>query len=115
MVLFTYNSVFFRYQNYIKAKIREAGQYLLELRTAAGDPKATLDSFLEPQKFDLLIAVTKKMNSPARQLKTGHLIHKLCKILRGQAIRNGDDKMKARSDDVRQLYLDEWTIEIASR
>ena len=95
--------------------MREAGQFLLELRTAEGDSKLTLDSFLEPSKFDLLIAVTKTMNSPARQLKTGHLIHKLCKILHGQGIRKGDEKMKSRANDVRQLYLDEWNIEIASR
>ena len=87
---------------------------MIELRKET-KTKSSLESFLVPRAWDLLCKVAKKMESDSKTLKLGHLIHKCSKILSTNAIITDNDPQYNRARQLKELYEDNWHIEVSSR
>ena len=109
------DSELYRYKPYLKQKIRESGDFLLEMRRASKRLNAPMEAFMHPQYWDTMVEVAKSYDSDNKKLKIGHLIHKLCGVLQGLATRSEDDELWKKVDRVKLLYITEWSIQVSSR
>lgn len=110
--------------NYIRTKLREIARLLIELRKVPKFENAALKDFLVPSMFRHVVEAARKVAgfdtgtnqflTPSLALKLGHSLNKCSKILKGQAIENGDRELEKTSSAFHQLCALNWTVEVSA-
>lgn len=108
----------------IRNTMRELGRLLQRLRTKSELTNAGLAEFIDPAKFQLVVAASKDVagfceethmfKTPSLGLKLGHSLKKCAKIQRGVALQNGDEFLLTKSSRFLQLCDESWTEEIST-
>ena len=110
--------------DYIRAKLREMGRLILELRQKPGAEGADLESFIDPTKFREVVSAAKNISgfsetahtycTPSLALKIGHSVKKCALILKGQALETCDGDLEKRAEAFHQLCEMKWSEEVSS-
>ena len=106
----------YRKKAYIRNCLRNAGQFLIDLRAETGRTNASFEAFLLPAHFDLICKVAKSCTESAeRTLKIGFLLGHLCNILIGKYRRLDDATRVETIQNLRNMYETEWKIQVSCR
>lgn len=114
--------------NYIAQRMRLIARLLIILKSKHGS-KEMID-FLDPQYFDDIVQGTRELggysltdrngekrpsfSKPSLPLKMGYAIDMCCEILKGIAIKRGDEVLRQKVENLLQLYSMEWKYKISS-
>lgn len=115
-----------RRTNYISQRMRQLGKLKIKLNEMS-KKNNSLDSYIAPQYFDLIISAVKEMagfqrneqqicvfDTPSFALTLGHNLVKVAEWKRGIAIRTSDCEAKNESDNFLLLHASDWTHLISS-
>ena len=115
-----------RQKKYICQELRLLGRFVLTMRQVCDQEDGRLIDFLKPKKIDDIVKATQIMagineaedansfDTPSIGLKCGPLLKKCCIIMKGQALRQGDDILEKDSDRILRLIEGEWANNITS-
>ena len=115
-----------RRTNYVSQRMRQLGKLKIKVNEMSKD-NHPLDTYIAPQKFDLIISAVKEMagftrneqgicvfQTPSLALTLGHNLVKVAELKRGIAIRSRDDVAKSESVNFLELHASDWTHSISS-
>lgn len=115
-----------RRTGYVSQRMRQLGKLKIKLNEMSSE-NHSLDSYIAPQHFDLVISAVKEMagfrrneqrisvfDTPSLALTLGHNLVKVAELKRGIAIRSTDDVAKNESVNFLQLHASDWTHLISS-
>ena len=111
----------------ITQRMRQLSRLLIMLNTRQVDGTLSLNDYVTAAHFDDVVKATEELcglyiskegrrifDKPSLALRLGHLLHKICDVKLGMAIRKTDDIAKQESEDFRALHKAEWTDSISS-
>lgn len=112
----------------VRQKLRQLGRLLVSLRCLSTEA-AVFTDFIKPKEFDRVVDAVKKISSnpseltekgcqkyslPSLALKLGHSLKRLAEVIRGRAIRDGDDERRKDVENFILLHDTEWADKISS-
>lgn len=109
----------------MRAKLREMGRLINELKTFDALKNATLADCLKPKWFKTVITAVRslakfdqkamKYKHPSVAIKLGHTIRKCCQILKGQGIETSDKQLTKDAGQFLDLCDLEWCEEVSHK
>ncbi|KAF6210891.1 hypothetical protein GE061_014003, partial [Apolygus lucorum] len=113
-------------QKEIRQFMRETGRLLAVLKQEVDEDLQIID-VMSPLMFDKVVAAVKtlclaqvdegrpQLGKPGLALHLGHSLKKCARMVRGIAVRQGDEGMKKNSQDFLDLVDDEWEARVSAR
>ncbi|XP_066920954.1 uncharacterized protein [Clytia hemisphaerica] len=108
---------------HISNKLRELGRFVIGMRKELSQPKAWLFELLNPQIFSSVLSCVRKMcgwneenktvETPSLGIKLGQLLVKIAYMVKGEALMQGDNDQKTKTDDFVCLIEMKWNEEIS--
>lgn len=106
----------------VSQRMRQLARLLIQLNKTQ---EGSLESFLKPENFDLVIMAVKSLcefepqkpdevKTPSLALKIGHALTRCLKILKGKALREKDDELLKDCANFLALVESEWGDKISS-
>nr|XP_022308439.1 uncharacterized protein LOC111114442 [Crassostrea virginica] len=109
--------------HYIRNSLREMGRLLICANEKTGSSNE-LSSFIDPFQFDLLVNCTREVagcsqetsqfKTPSLALKIGCSLKKCAGILKGNALRIGDESLERKAAKFMELYDLKWNEEVTA-
>ncbi|KAJ8321232.1 hypothetical protein KUTeg_001215 [Tegillarca granosa] len=113
-----------KYQ-YIRAKMRELGQYLICCKSVNSDNIKCIDDAINCENWDLMIKCVKKFGEyneedhsyqkPSKALKIGHSLKKCSKYMKSEGLKAHDKQKIDKANTFLQLYEQDWKDQISSQ
>lgn len=111
-------------QNHVRTKLREIARLLIQLRTNENQPSASLESFLVPQKYQVIIKAVwdlcgydennSTFSIPSLAIKIGHTLRYLSTILRNKEL----EKMDIAKADLHKAFSElccaSWATDVSA-
>nr|XP_015815960.2 uncharacterized protein LOC107386223 [Nothobranchius furzeri] len=108
---------------YIRQNLRLVARLLLEAQKST--PMQTLEDFFQPSNFKHVVSAvksvagydpeTKTFTTPSLAFKVGYNLQKICSVVEGTAVKNGDAKAEEACKIFQSLYQKKWNKHISSR
>ncbi|XP_078314008.1 uncharacterized protein LOC111109333 [Crassostrea virginica] len=109
--------------HYIRNSLREMGRLLICANEKTGSSNE-LSSYIDPFQFDLLVKCTREVagcsqetsqfKTPSLALKIGCSLKKCAGILKGNALRTGDESLERKAAKFMELYDLKWNEEVTA-
>ena len=111
---------------YIRQSMRVLARVLIQLREE-GNPSGTLEDFLTPSCFDIVVESVRKLShwdmdsrkrdckTPSLALKLGIYLKKCSSIIRAKALRNMDSSAQQSAEAYLHLHDLEWTARVSAQ
>jgi hypothetical protein len=111
--------------NYIRAKLRELGRLLIQLRASTNNLDGSLEDYIQPDQFKHVVQAAKtvagydentnRYSTPSLALKIGHSLKKCAKILKARGLESLNYDQVQKVDAFFQLCELRWTDEISTQ
>lgn len=108
---------------YVRQNLRQVARLVLEAQKVT--PLQSVEDFLHPSKFPLVVSTVKVLagydtekktfSCPSLAVKLGYNLQKICKIVEDNAVKSGDTEAAESAKDFLSMYRRKWNKIISLR